>query len=122
MDHFAKPNDELAVASAKKVQRNFQGYSTRGVGHLRLGMSGVSQVPDAYCRTRRRCQMAGGGGRARCRCTGVFVTDEDKIRREAICAHVRLSLDFAACRNGRHQLRATFRAGTGRSAFEAAAW
>ena len=30
MDHFARPNDELAVAQRKKqLQRNFQGYSTR---------------------------------------------------------------------------------------------
>ena len=29
MDHFAKPNDELAIAlKNKKLYRNFQGYST----------------------------------------------------------------------------------------------
>jgi len=31
MDHFARPDDELAVAQrAKTLQRNFQGYSTKG--------------------------------------------------------------------------------------------
>src|SRR6185295_9260655 len=30
MDHFARPNDELALAQkTKELQRNFQGYSTR---------------------------------------------------------------------------------------------
>src|SRR5204862_761740 len=31
MDHFAKPKDELVLAQRNKtLQRNFQGYSTRG--------------------------------------------------------------------------------------------
>ena len=50
MDHFAKPNDELAVAQRKKqLQRNFQGYSTRaGSDIYAFGMSSISQIPDAY--------------------------------------------------------------------------
>ena len=37
MDHFAKETDELAVAQQNKtLQRNFQGYSTRGGRTSRL--------------------------------------------------------------------------------------
>ena len=36
MDHFARPDDELAVAQRnKQLQRNFQGYSTRAARHRR---------------------------------------------------------------------------------------
>ena len=50
MDHFARPNDELAVAQGQKnLQRNFQGYSTFGGADIHaFGMSSVSQIPDAY--------------------------------------------------------------------------
>src|SRR5438270_13730502 len=44
MDHFARPEDELAVAQrGKELQRNFQGYSTRGGADIyALGMSSFS--------------------------------------------------------------------------------
>ena len=50
MDHFARPDDELAVAqNQKNLQRNFQGYSTFGGADIHaFGMSSVSQIPDAY--------------------------------------------------------------------------
>ena len=50
MDHFAKPTDELTIAQRnKQLQRNFQGYSTRGGSDIyAFGMSAVSQTPDAY--------------------------------------------------------------------------
>lgn len=50
MDHFAKENDELTVAQREKtLQRNFQGYSTKGgVDIYALGMSSISQVDDIY--------------------------------------------------------------------------
>jgi len=50
MDHFARPDDELAVAQSEKtLQRNFQGYSTHGGADIHaFGMSSVSQIPDAY--------------------------------------------------------------------------
>lgn len=46
MDHFAKPDDELAqVQRAGKLQRNFQGYTTHGSNALLgLGASSISQV------------------------------------------------------------------------------
>lgn len=50
MDHFAKPDDELAVAQQTgTLQRNFQGYSTHADCDLiGLGVSSISQVGDCY--------------------------------------------------------------------------
>jgi oxygen-independent coproporphyrinogen III oxidase len=50
MDHFAKPNDELTLAQKNKtLQRNFQGYSTRGNTDIySFGISSISQAADAY--------------------------------------------------------------------------
>jgi oxygen-independent coproporphyrinogen-3 oxidase len=50
MDHFAKPDDELAVARREKtLHRNFQGYSTRaGADLLGFGMSAISHFGDVY--------------------------------------------------------------------------
>jgi oxygen-independent coproporphyrinogen-3 oxidase len=50
MDHFAKPDDELAVAQkAKTLYRNFQGYSTRaGCDLYAFGISGISQLQNVY--------------------------------------------------------------------------
>ena len=101
MDHFAKPNDELAVAQRnKQLQRNFQGYSTRaGSDIYAFGMSGVSQVPDAYWQNEKelpKYQEAVDAGRVPLQ-RAYFVTDEDKIRRETIMRTMcDLSLDFAA--------------------------
>ncbi len=45
MDHFAKRGDELEVAQREgKLQRNFQGYSTRaGADIYAFGMTSISQ-------------------------------------------------------------------------------
>ncbi|MDB6143386.1 MAG: oxygen-independent coproporphyrinogen oxidase [Pseudomonas sp.] len=50
MDHFALPDDELAVAQEEStLQRNFQGYTTHGHCDLiGLGVSAISQVGDLY--------------------------------------------------------------------------
>jgi oxygen-independent coproporphyrinogen-3 oxidase len=50
MDHFARPGDELAVAQrARKLHRNFQGYSTRPeCDLLGFGISAIGKVGDAY--------------------------------------------------------------------------
>lgn len=50
MDHFAKADDELSLAQKEKtMQRNFQGYSTKGgVDIYALGMSSISQVDNIY--------------------------------------------------------------------------
>ncbi len=50
MDHFAKPDDELARAQASgKLHRNFQGYTTHGNCDLiGFGISSISQIGDWY--------------------------------------------------------------------------
>ncbi|SHM91304.1 oxygen-independent coproporphyrinogen-3 oxidase [Duganella sacchari] len=50
MDHFAKPEDELAIAQRQgRLQRNFQGYSTRAEAELiSCGVSAISAVGATY--------------------------------------------------------------------------
>ncbi|NWN91024.1 oxygen-independent coproporphyrinogen III oxidase [Marinobacter adhaerens] len=50
MDHFAKPDDSLAVAQrAGRLHRNFQGYTTHADCDLvSLGVSAIGQTDDAY--------------------------------------------------------------------------
>jgi oxygen-independent coproporphyrinogen-3 oxidase len=50
MDHFARPDDELAIAQREKtLYRNFQGYSTRaGADLYAFGMSSISQFQNIY--------------------------------------------------------------------------
>jgi oxygen-independent coproporphyrinogen-3 oxidase len=50
MDHFAKPDDELAVAQRKgTLHRNFQGYSTKaGASLYAFGLSSISSTPTTY--------------------------------------------------------------------------
>lgn len=101
MDHFARPTDELAVAQPRgQLQRNFQGYSTRGGADIySFGMSAISQIPDAYWQNEKDLKKyyaaldAGNIPLAR----GYFVSEEDKVRRETIMRVMcDLSLDYAA--------------------------
>lgn len=50
MDHFAKPDDDLAVAQRQgRLHRNFQGYSTRAEADLvACGVSAISSVGGTY--------------------------------------------------------------------------
>ncbi|ASP40250.1 oxygen-independent coproporphyrinogen III oxidase [Bacterioplanes sanyensis] len=50
MDHFALPDDELAMAQAQgQLHRNFQGYTTHGDCDLiGFGVSSISQIGDYY--------------------------------------------------------------------------
>ena len=50
MDHFAKPDDELAVAQRDgTLYRNFQGYSTHSECDLvAIGATSISMVGDSY--------------------------------------------------------------------------
>src|SRR5882724_5765613 len=101
MDHFAKPGDELAVAQReKKLQRNFQGYSTRaGSDIYSFGMSAISQIPDAYWQNEKELpayQSAVDAQKVPLQ-RAYFLSDEDKLRRETIMRTMcDLSLDFAA--------------------------
>ena len=55
MDHFARPDDELVRAQAEgTLQRNFQGYSTRGECDIvGLGMSAIGRIGDSYSQNTR---------------------------------------------------------------------
>lgn len=50
MDHFAKPDDELAIAQEEgRLHRNFQGYSTQAeCDLLAFGISSIGKVDDCY--------------------------------------------------------------------------
>ncbi len=101
MDHFARPDDELAVAQRnKRLQRNFQGYSTHaGSDIYAFGMSSISQITDAYWQNEKELpkyreslqsdQMPWS--------RAYLMSTEDIIRREVIMRVMcDLSLDYAA--------------------------
>ena len=50
MDHYAKPNDELAVAQKNHtLHRNFMGYTTlRGLTQIGVGVSAISDFGNGY--------------------------------------------------------------------------
>ncbi|XFA73967.1 oxygen-independent coproporphyrinogen III oxidase [Thermosynechococcaceae cyanobacterium Okahandja] len=50
MDHFAKPEDELAIAQRRgTLKRNFQGYTTLPAADLiGLGLTSISMLEEAY--------------------------------------------------------------------------
>ncbi len=101
MDHFAQPKDELVLAQRNKtLQRNFQGYSTRGNADIySFGMSAISQVPDAYWQNEKdllKYYAALDSGKVPLT-RGYVVSEEDKIRRETIMRVMcDLGLDYAA--------------------------
>jgi len=101
MDHFARAEDELAVAQRQRtLQRNFQGYSTRGGADIyAFGMSSISQVEDFYWQNHKELPAyyaaldAGRLPLAR----GYVMTAEDRIRRTTIMRLMcDLELDYAA--------------------------
>lgn len=55
MDHFAKPDDELAIAQREnKLYRNFQGYSTHSDCDLiGLGITSIGRVADSYVQNQK---------------------------------------------------------------------
>jgi len=88
MDHFAKPDDELAVAQRQGIlHRNFQGYTTQGESDLLgLGVSSISQIGNAYSQNQKELKkyykQVDELGHAQWR--GVGLNDDDSIRRAVI--------------------------------------
>jgi len=88
MDHFAKPNDELAIAQREgQLHRNFQGYSTQGDADLLgLGVSAISQMGDSYSQNEKDLnsyyKLLEQQGYAQCK--GVALNQDDIIRRAVI--------------------------------------
>lgn len=88
MDHFAKRGDELEIAQREgKLQRNFQGYSTRaGTDIYGFGVSSISQARDMYWQNEKelgRYYARLDEGRLPV-ANGYVLTGEDRIRRETI--------------------------------------
>ncbi|HEY9865266.1 MAG TPA: oxygen-independent coproporphyrinogen III oxidase [Candidatus Obscuribacterales bacterium] len=56
MDHFAKPNDELAIAQRNSsLKRNFQGYTTQPEAELYgFGLTSISMLEDTYAQNYKR--------------------------------------------------------------------
>jgi oxygen-independent coproporphyrinogen-3 oxidase len=56
MDHFSKPNDELAIAQQQgKLHRNFQGYTTKPEADLfAFGITSISMLHDVYVQNKKR--------------------------------------------------------------------
>ena len=88
MDHFAKPNDELALAQQQGIlHRNFQGYTTQeDADLLGLGVSAISQIGHCYSQNQKKLndyyQQIEEQGNAQWR--GVALNQDDLIRREVI--------------------------------------
>jgi oxygen-independent coproporphyrinogen-3 oxidase len=95
MDHFARPDDELAVARREKtLYRNFQGYSTRaGADLYGIGLSSISHFGNLYAQNAKTLpeyyaaldagQFATG--------SGYRMNRDDEIRKHVI---MRLMCDF----------------------------
>ncbi|WP_068830173.1 oxygen-independent coproporphyrinogen III oxidase [Pseudomonas sp. BMS12] len=101
MDHFALPDDELAMAQEDgTLQRNFQGYTTHGHCDLiGLGVSAISQVGDLYCQNisdLNDYQQSLANGQLATR-RGLHCNSDDRIRRAVIQALIcEFQLDIAA--------------------------
>jgi oxygen-independent coproporphyrinogen III oxidase len=100
MDHFARPDDELALAQSQgRLQRNFQGYSTRrGSDLIGLGVSAIGSVGPTYYQNQKRLEdyyAALDTGRLPV-ARGIELTQDDLVRRAVIhglACHFRLSIE-----------------------------
>ncbi len=104
MDHFARPDDELAVAQREGVlHRNFQGYTTQGdTDLLGIGVSAISMIGDSYAQNQKELkayyQQVDDTGNALWR--GIALTRDDCIRRDVIKALIcHFRLDFSRVEN-----------------------
>lgn len=88
MDHFARPDDELALAlKSRALSRNFQGYTAKGGCDLfGIGATSIGQVGKAYAQnikdTVRYMESVEEKGLAVER--GLKLTREDMMRRDII--------------------------------------
>jgi len=100
MDHFARPDDELAVAQRQgRLQRNFQGYSTHAESDLLgVGISAIGRVGPVYYQDVKRLDdyyAALDAGRLPV-ARGIELTPDDLVRRaviQALTCHFRVSIE-----------------------------
>lgn len=101
MDHFALPDDELALAAqAGTLQRNFQGYTTHGhCDLLAFGVSAINAIGDSHFQNHKELAAyvadldRGELPLAR----WIRLSDEDRLRKaviNALICHCRV--DFTA--------------------------
>jgi oxygen-independent coproporphyrinogen-3 oxidase len=102
MDHFARPDDELAIAQREGVlHRNFQGYTTQGdTDLLGMGVSAISMIGDCYAQNQKELKrIISRWMKPAMRCGGIALTRDDCIRRDVIKALIcNFRLDFSALR------------------------
>jgi oxygen-independent coproporphyrinogen-3 oxidase len=100
MDHFAKPDDELAIAQRQgRLHRNFQGYSTYADADLlAFGVSAIGKVGPTYCQNVKTLdeyyEMLDRGVLPVLR--GIELTADDLLRRsiiQALMCHFELSIE-----------------------------
>ena len=95
MDHFAKPDDELAIAQKNgTLHRNFQGYTTKGsCDLLGLGVSAISAIGNSYSQNVKELNSYYKAIEAHQHAQekGLALTSDDIIRgeviRELMCNH-----------------------------------
>lgn len=100
MDHFAKPNDELALAQENGVlHRNFQGYTTQeDADLLGMGVSAISLLGDSYAQNHKELKQyyAEVEMRGIALHKGLTMTKDDCLRRDVIKALIcNFRLDYA---------------------------
>ncbi len=88
LDHFALPDDELALAAReKRLRRNFQGYTVDDAGALiGLGASAIGKLPQGFVQnapdTAGYARAVEGGRFATVK--GLALTEEDRLRASII--------------------------------------
>jgi oxygen-independent coproporphyrinogen-3 oxidase len=101
MDHFARPDDSLAIAQKEgTLYRNFQGYSTHADCDLvAMGVTAIGSVADTYSQNTRSMDeytAAIDAGRLSI-VRGIRLSEDDRIRRAVITQLIcHFSLYFAA--------------------------
>ena len=101
MDHFAKPDDELAVAQREgSLYRNFQGYSTHAECDLvAMGVTSIGMVSNTYSQNVKTveeyAELIDAGKLPVYR--GIELNDDDILRREVITKLIcQFELDMAS--------------------------
>ncbi|MFY8327890.1 oxygen-independent coproporphyrinogen III oxidase [Pseudoalteromonas sp. ZZD1] len=104
MDHFAKADNELAVAqNEQQLHRNFQGYTTHGnCDLLGLGVSSISQIGTSILQNQKELKhyyhaIDNNVGSAICK--GMKLNQDDVIRADVIkqlICHFELDMQHVA--------------------------
>ncbi len=100
MDHFAKPEDPLAIAQQEgHLQRNFQGYATHGNCDLfAFGVSAISSIDNIFIQNYKDIEsysdaLAKGSAPT---FKGLTLTEDDQLRQAVICQLIcHFCLDFS---------------------------